>query len=52
MELKNKKDAQDYANDILKLKQKYLDEIEEIDIDLRVLKHQWGVSPKKRRRHE
>lgn len=52
MECKNKKIAQDYVDGLLKLKQKYLDEIEEIDIDLRVLKHQWGVSPKKRRRHE
>jgi hypothetical protein len=51
-EPKTERQAQTFANLLRDRKRKYLDEIDEINVELRVLKSEWGVTPKKRRRHE
>jgi hypothetical protein len=59
VELTTKKQAQAFADRLWQKKKEYLEEIkmirielDEINVELRVLKSEWGVSPKKRRRHE
>lgn len=52
IEPSNKDHAQLFVEFLKDRKTEHLDELDEINVELRVLKSQWEVIPKKRRRHE